>query len=76
MTERYCLYARTPDNHLVRTHVQHPPWPLQAAEADITCNDLLRPWLPELDPLAPAHLHFARRLDVVVWPEEPCGPAG
>jgi uncharacterized protein len=47
----------------------HAPWPLQPAEAEISCNtmaDPLRLTLPECAPL----LHFATRLDVVAWPLE------
>lgn len=66
LTERYCLYAQTKDGRLLRTEVHHVPWPLQRAEADIARNEVLAPWgLPtDGDPL----LHFARRLDVIIWP--------
>jgi hypothetical protein len=66
LTERYCLYAQTKDGRLLRTEVHHAPWPLQRAEADIARNEVLAPWglSADGDPL----LHFARRLDVIVWP--------
>jgi len=66
LTERYCLYAQRPDGVLFRTEVHHRPWPLQSAEARITRNQLLDPFdlnLPVISPL----LHFASRLEVVVW---------
>lgn len=69
LTERYCLYAQDPDGALYRSEVHHRPWPLQKAEADISTNELLEPFdvrLPDTSPL----LHFASRMDVVVWPPE------
>lgn len=78
LTERYCLYAQSPDGSLYRADVHHAPWPLQKAEALIPINDLPSPHgLPlDLFEVAPSLLHFARRLDVVVWPlervAEPC----
>ncbi|NBC18056.1 MAG: DUF2071 domain-containing protein [Bacteroidetes bacterium] len=68
LTERYCLYAQTKRGRLLRTEVHHAPWPLQRAEADIAQNEVLAPWglQADGDPL----LHFARRLDVIVWPPE------
>lgn len=69
LTERYCLYALAPDGSLWRNDVHHAPWPLQAARADITSNTMLRHHgLPVEGP--PQLLHFARRLDVVVWRAE------
>lgn len=66
LTERYCLYARSPRGRLLRAEVHHHPWPLQRAEAEIERNDLLAPHgLSVSGP--PAQLHFARRLDVAVW---------
>lgn len=65
LTERYCLYARDPRGTLWRNEVQHVPWPLQAAEARIARNTML-----DAHGLALAGsplLHFAQRLDVVVW---------
>jgi uncharacterized protein YqjF (DUF2071 family) len=66
LTERYCLYALAPDGALYRNDVHHAPWPLQSAEATISRNTFF-----ELHGVAlrgpPPLLHFARRLDVVVW---------
>ena len=66
LTERYCLYARSPSGRLLRTDVHHVPWPLQVAEADIEQNELTSAHGFELNG-APPLLHFARRVDVVVW---------
>lgn len=66
LTERYCLYARDHQGALWVNDVHHAPWPLQKAEADIRTNTMLAPHhlrVPGVPPL----LHFARRVDVVVW---------
>ena len=67
LTERYCLYARSPAGTLYRTEVQHRPWPLQGATAEIAHNSMVQPYGLDLAG-PPALLHFARRIDVVVWP--------
>jgi uncharacterized protein YqjF (DUF2071 family) len=66
LTERYCLYARHPNGRISRIEVHHHPWPLQRAEAEITINEMpASHGLKVKGP--PALLHFARRIDVVVW---------
>jgi uncharacterized protein len=69
LTERYCLYARDSRGTLWRNEVHHLPWPLQSADAVIERNSMLDGHGISLQgrPL----LHFARRLDVVVWDGEP-----
>jgi uncharacterized protein YqjF (DUF2071 family) len=69
LTERYCLYARSAAGNLYRTEVHHVPWPLQHAEADVTVNSMLDPHGLDI-PSTPPVLHFARSLDVAVWPPE------
>ncbi len=72
LTERYCLYARDPAGRLWRNEVHHAPWPLQKAEADLRVNTMLSPHgLALTGP--PGLLHFARRIDVVVWSGERVG---
>jgi uncharacterized protein YqjF (DUF2071 family) len=69
LTERYCLYARAPDGSLWRNEVQHHPWPLQLAEATIERNTMADSHgLRLTEP--PTLLHFAKRIDVVVWDGE------
>ena len=69
LTERYCLYAAAPDGSLSRTEVHHRPWPLQRAEAEIWANTMTAAGgLPVNGP--PALVHFAKRIDVVVWGRE------
>lgn len=67
LIERYCLYAQAPDGALYRTEVHHAPWPVQRASAEVTANTMLQPHGLALDG-PPALLHFARRIEVVVWP--------
>ena len=67
LTERYCLYTTDARRQIYRGEIDHPPWPLQLAEAAIRENTMtlsLDIRLPEVPPL----LHFARQQDVVVWP--------
>lgn len=69
LTERYCLYARAPDGSIWRNDVHHAPWPLQSAEATIEHNTMLALHGLSVDDRPPL-LHFAKRLDVVVWSGE------
>ena len=71
LTERYYLYAANRGGRVWRGEIDHAPWPLQPAEADLrrnTMTDQIRIALPHTQPL----LHFARRLDVVAWRPDLC----
>jgi uncharacterized protein YqjF (DUF2071 family) len=72
LTERYCLYAQDRAGALWRADVHHAPWPLQPASADIDENTIGDAQGIALEGPPPL-LHFARRLDVVVWPSERVG---
>jgi uncharacterized protein len=66
LTERYCLYT-VHEGVVYRGDIHHQPWPLQNAEAKIEINTMGAASgiaLPETAPL----LHFARRLEVLIWP--------
>jgi uncharacterized protein YqjF (DUF2071 family) len=66
LTERYCLFTHHAGQVLVG-HIHHLPWPLEAAEAEIALNELPAAHgivLPDRPPV----LHFARKLDVYIWP--------
>jgi uncharacterized protein len=65
MTERYCLYTVHHDK-LYRGEIHHLPWPLQPATAEIEVNTMTAAAGITLPNEAPI-LHFARRLDVIVW---------
>jgi len=67
LTERYCLYSLDKNGRVYRGEIHHQPWPLQKAEAEIQTNTMTLPHGLTL-PAQPPLLHFARRLDVVVWP--------
>jgi uncharacterized protein YqjF (DUF2071 family) len=67
LTERYCLYAWSRRGALQRAEVHHEPWPLQPAAAEVRRNDMLRVHGIQVDGPA-AHVRYARRMDVVVWP--------
>jgi uncharacterized protein len=65
LTERYSLLTRFAGKVQVG-HIHHLPWPLEAAEAEITINELPAAHgivLPDRPPV----LHFARKLDVYIW---------
>ena len=65
LTERYSLFTRH-TGHLLVGHIHHLPWPLEAAEAEISLNELPATHgiaLPDRPPV----LHFARELNVYIW---------
>ena len=65
LTERYCLYVEH-RGVLKRADIHHAPWPLQPAEAETSRLDLASGQgiaLPDTPPL----LHYAERIEVVVW---------
>lgn len=72
LTERYALYTMN-GQRLYRGEIHHVPWPLQLAEAEIEVNTVVAAHGLTLPPQAPL-LHFARRLDVIVWPLEQVYP--
>jgi uncharacterized protein YqjF (DUF2071 family) len=66
LTERYCLYTADKRGRLYRSDIQHAPWPLQKAEAEIQVNTMTEPHgigLPDVPPL----LHYSAFQDVKVW---------
>lgn len=69
LTERYCLYT-VHRQRVFRGEIHHVPWPLQSAAWDVEVETMAQASgvvLPDIEPL----LHFAKRLDVVVWPIKP-----
>jgi len=70
LTERYCLYSADGAGRIYRGEIDHQPWPLQRAEAEIRVNTLGN-WLGIPMQGTPETLHFARSLDVHAWMIEP-----
>ncbi len=66
LTERYCLYTVDKRGQVYRVDIHHGPWPLQAAELEITHDTMARSHsilLPDTAPL----LHYAQRQDTLTW---------
>jgi hypothetical protein len=75
LAERYCLFAAG-DRQLFRADIAHRPWPLQRAEARIETNTMAAAHelaLPDASSHAQPHLLYAARMDVRIWPLQPCG---
>ena len=66
LTDRYCLYAADRAGRLYRGDINHAPWPLQPAEAEVQRNTL-GDWLGIEMPGPPQTLHFAKSLAVLAW---------
>jgi uncharacterized protein len=66
LVERYCLYTADGRDRAWRCEIDHPPWPLQPAEATIECNTMASAGGIEL-PDEPPLCHYAERLNVVAW---------
>ena len=64
--ERYSGFARTITGEIVRGDLIHDPWLLQEVDADITQNTILSCAGFDL-PMAPAMVHYAPGVDVVLW---------
>jgi uncharacterized protein YqjF (DUF2071 family) len=69
LSERYCLYSEDESGRLYRAEIHHVRWPLQAAEAEMRVNTVAQAKGLQLSDRPPL-LHFARRLEVLVWPLE------
>ena len=60
---RYSLFADAGGGRLLRGDIDHRPWPLQPARAQIEVNSMAAAAGFDLPDEAP-RLHFVRRLDV------------
>jgi uncharacterized protein len=65
LTARYCLYATDHAGNILRREINHAPWPLQPAEAEIAVNTMAKAHGVTL--AGSPMLHFARRLNMVAW---------
>lgn len=68
VVERYCLYTAR-GGRIWRGNIRHLPWPLQRAQANIEIDNVAQSRGIQL-PGEPPRLHFARELDVLIWPPE------
>jgi len=71
LTERYCLYSQA-RGRIYRANIQHEPWPLQPATADIRINTVSEAFgitLPSVPPL----LHYVETIPVLAWYLEGAG---
>jgi uncharacterized protein YqjF (DUF2071 family) len=66
LVERYALYAARTANRIERTDIQHPPWRLRSAQAEIARNTMVSAAGITLPARAPL-LHYSERQDVVAW---------
>jgi uncharacterized protein len=66
LTERYCLYTADGAGRVYRGEIDHQPWPLQPAVAEVQVNSL-GDWLGIEMKDQPETLHFVRSLDVRAW---------
>jgi uncharacterized protein len=67
LTERYCLYTIHKEE-VYRGEIHHLPWPLQDAEAELEINTMAAAARITLPEAVPPLLHFARKLEVLIWP--------
>lgn len=74
LVNRYCLY-NVYKGRVYRGEINHEPWPLQKAEADIRMNRMAEPYGLPLASSAPL-LHFSGKLDAFIWPFHPCDGNG
>jgi uncharacterized protein YqjF (DUF2071 family) len=66
LTERYCLYT-VHAGRVFRAEIHHQPWLLQDAEANFEVNTMASASCIALPGVSPI-LHFAKQLEVLVWP--------
>jgi uncharacterized protein YqjF (DUF2071 family) len=72
LVERYRLYTVDRGGRTWFADIHHRPWPLQRAAGTVVARDVAAAGgvaLPDGAPL----LHYADRLDVVVWPPRRAG---
>ncbi|MCU1310018.1 MAG: hypothetical protein JWO20_1143 [Candidatus Angelobacter sp.] len=72
LVERYCLYTANSRGEILRGDIHHLPWPLRHAEAKFEINNVAQSHGIQL-PNPPPLLHFAKELDVFIWPPERVG---
>ena len=71
LTERYCLLTLR-KGQVLCGDIHHAAWPLRPAEAEFRVNTMAKASVLELPDTKPL-LHYAKRLDVIIWPLEAMG---
>jgi uncharacterized protein len=66
LVNRLCLYAADEEGAVYRGEIDHGPWPVREATAEVAVNTMTRPFGVELPAREPLRW-FVRRLDVVAW---------
>lgn len=66
LTERYCLYAVDRAGRVLRGEIDHAPWPLRRAEAEISINAMLEQ-IGLAPPSSPPRLLYSDGVDVRAW---------
>ena len=66
LTTRYCLYSADRQGQIYRVEIDHAPWPLQSADADLQVNTMASAAGITL-PAQPPLLHYARRMSMRTW---------
>jgi uncharacterized protein YqjF (DUF2071 family) len=72
LVNRFCLYAADRDQQVYRAEIDHPPWPVVEAAAEVPVDTMTRPLgfaLPDRQPLR----WFSPHLEVVAWGVEKVG---
>ncbi len=67
LVERYALYSTLPGGRLLRGEIQHRPWRLRSALADVEHDTVARAHGIVVPPVPPL-LHHAARQDTLIWP--------
>ena len=72
LVERYCLYTRWYGGRIQRLDIQHPPWRIAPARAEIGACTIASMQGIALDTAAPPLVHFSRRQDTDPqgWPRD------
>lgn len=74
LVERYRFYTVNRQGDIYRGDIQHAPWPLQRARAEVRGNTMALSHNVELPAVAPL-LHYARRIDATFWLPQRVGQA-
>lgn len=68
LTDRLCLYTVYPNGRVYRADIDHDPWQLRRAEAEIEYNSMLPESIAQLvDPLCPTFAQCVDQIDVQLW---------